>query len=67
MKKPLARKLARSAPPYTNRFWEEPWEGAAVLTGNPPEVLSPQEDNYGPFRSEQLPYLEFHREIVFKQ
>lgn len=25
------------------------------------------EDNYGPFRCEQLPYLAFHREFVFKR
>lgn len=27
VKRPDAGKLARSAPPYTHRAWEEPWEG----------------------------------------
>jgi hypothetical protein len=33
VKKPRASEMPRCAPPYTNRAWEEPCQGAANATG----------------------------------
>ena len=38
VKKPVARKLARSAPPYTEFAREEPWEGGDWTDPSPPAV-----------------------------
>lgn len=43
VKKPVTRKVARSAPPYTNRAREEPWEGG--YRTRQPDANSDEEGN----------------------
>ena len=43
VKKPVASEMPRSAPPYTDRAREEPWEGGAIAF----EVVTKVKTSFG--------------------